>query len=150
MTITTVCAAIASIGQSITGITGAFDPPPPSIETAELPALYVLTSQAVDDTEILGDNFVLETRQYRVQVAVSMREQSTPEQIEGKTRTILSAVKLAFHSRPSLGGISTVQGARVTGDSGIVNLTEYNGAFIGFEVRLEVQEYIPRTFASGE
>jgi len=43
--------------------------------------------------------------------------------------------------------VTGIERTLVLGDSGIVILPEWDGKFIGFEVRLQVAEVIARTYA---
>lgn len=146
MSITTVCAAIAAIGASISGITSAKDPGTPKLDTAQLPALYVLTGPATH--EWYGD-YGIETRQYRIQVAVVPYDQGMSGQQEARCRPVLTAVRNAFASRPALDGTVGVQESLVMQDSGIIMLSSYDQAFWGFEMRLQVKEVMERTYADG-
>lgn len=153
MTIETVCTAIARIGATITGITKAFEEPPAIIDTAQMPALYTFIGRSNDRDNDLGSEYAIETRVYRIQVAVLPKGQSSRVAAEETIRSLLSTVKEVFRNRPSLahtsdagvrGGVDNVQWARVIGDSGPVSLTEYQGMYIGFEVYLEVTEYVEK------
>jgi hypothetical protein len=151
MTIATVCAAIAALGNANTGtlgITAAEDPPPATLDTAKLPLLYTFTGPA--QYTDLGDDFVIETRDYRVQVAVLPFGEASPQLREARVRPILVAVRTLYFSYPALGGVVGVQSALPLGDSGVVILPEWGGNYIGFELRLQVIEYAPRSFAEGE
>lgn len=151
MSIETVPPAIVVIGEGVSGILTAKDPPPAQIDTAQLPCLFVFTGEASCDWELLGDPDVgVESRTYRVQVAVVPRNQATPETRETRCRPLIGAVRDALASRPSLGGVTGVLNSVVTGDSGVAILPEYEAKFIGFEVRLEVTEIIARTYSAGE
>jgi hypothetical protein len=150
MSIQLVCAGIQTIGAAVSGITMAFDVPPANLETAELPALFVFTGRASDDEEILGSDEVMETRTYRVQVAVLPTGQGDPNTRERLCRPLIEAVVQAFESHPSLGGVAGVQNAYPSGDSGVAILPEWGGKFIGFEVQLSVTTVRDRVLASGE
>jgi hypothetical protein len=126
-----------------------FNPPPPKIDTAELPAVYAVTGSATDDEDSAGDDQVRETRTYAVRVPVMPEGQGTAQEREKRCRPILQAVKAKLRQYPHL-GVAGVERARVIGDSGITLLPDWDGAFIGFEVRLQVVELIARTFAANE
>lgn len=150
MTIETVPAAIVEIGAEITGIVSAIDPPPVNMDTADLPLLMCWAGRATDAESLLGDFAFTETRAYRVQVAVSPRGQKTEAEIETLVRGLLPKVKDVYRSRPNLAsetyknGVPWLQSCRVTGDSGIIALPEYEGKFIGFEIYLEVTEHVEK------
>ena len=144
MSIEAVCASLAAIGETVTGIRYAFVKPPKALDTANLPALYPLVGRATDDDASV--DYIVETRVYRVQVAILPFGQGTIEQIETLGRRLIPLVKAAFHARRSLENVPTVQAVRVVGDTGLVNLQSYDGKFIGFEVEVEVMEYDRRNF----
>jgi hypothetical protein len=136
--ITQICAALVQIGAGVTGITKTFDPPKAGMpSTAELPALWVFTGGTSDDYASLGNNMVYVPRQFRVQVAVTPTGQGDPNTRESLCRPLLMAVRAAFAHHSGL-SVNWVQDMRLLGDSGIVVLPEYGGAFIGFELRLTV------------
>ena len=149
MSISTVCTAIAAIAANVKGITSAKDPGTPKLDTAQLPALFVLTGPAT--YEWFGD-YGIETRQYRLQVAVLPCDQGQSGQQEARCRPLLVAVRDAFAARPGLNGVLDVLGVReasVMQDSGIIVLSTYDQTFWGFEVRVQVKETIGRTYADG-
>lgn len=142
--------AIAAIGANITGITKAFIIPPAKLDTADLPALYVLTSSANNDFEADGDELVEKVRTYRIQVAGIPTGQADPETREGLLAPIIEAVVIAFSSYPNLNNTAGVQESLPKSDSGIVILPEYGMQFVGFEVRLQVTYVADRQFALSE
>lgn len=142
------CTVIASVGGAATGITKYFDPPPASLSTADLPALYVYTGAATDDYEANGDFFTTVTRRYQVQVAVLPRGQANPQDREDKTRPILEAVKKAYWNKPFLGGtVLGLQWCRVVGDSGVVILPDWGAEYVGVSINLEVLSIEQRTLS---
>lgn len=149
-----VCAALASIASGVGAVTvgtetytpRGFNPPPAKLDTADLPAAWAFTGQASYDN---GSDWVTETRQYAVQCAVLPLGQGTPAEREQRVRPILNALRAAIWARPHL-GVSGVQRAVITGDSGVVILPEYDGAFYGFELRLAVTVNVARSYAAGE
>lgn len=157
MTIESVRAGVAAIVAAMSSVTvGAVsytlrghNPPPGKLDTADLPAVYTLTGAATDDFQSGGSDSDRETRVYRVQVAVLPVGQGTPAERETRCAPILVAVKDALRARPHL-GVAFVERAVVLGDSGIVILPEFDGAFIGFEIRLQVTELLGRTYADLE
>lgn len=160
MSIETVPEAIALIANGtqllISGKTytlKAFDPPPPKLDTPELPALYVLSGNA-DDGTILGAQTIDELRTYRVQVAILTLGEGSAYNRETFCRPWIAKIKNLFHSHPGLRAPLSptlfVHNSRVLSDTGVVVLPEFDGQFIGFEMRLQVEEVIPRTYASAE
>lgn len=151
MTVATVCAAIASIGtanKATLGIAAAEDPPPATIDTAKMPLLYTFTGPA-RYTEGM-DDFVIEQRDYRIQVAVLPLGEASPYLREARVRPILVATRDLYFSYPTLDQVARVQAATPQGDSGVVILPEWGQKYIGFELRLQVIEYVPRTYADKE
>jgi hypothetical protein len=144
----TVCASIKLIGQLVPGIGSALDPPPATLDTAKMPALFTWTGPAT--YRDLGDDWIEETRLYRVQVAVVKVGEATPDVREKRCRPLLDAARETFFKYPQLSQTLRVQEARPLGDSGIVVLPEYGGSHIGFELRLQVIEYFERSYAPYE
>lgn len=136
---------VGAVSYKIRGI----DPLPPIWDTAHLPGLYVLTGAATDDEASAGGDFVRETRIYRVQVPYLPNGQGSPLERETRGRPLLKAVKDWFRRYPHL-GTADVERAKVLGDSGIVELPEYDRQNIGFEIRLQVVELIGRAYADFE
>lgn len=148
MTVSTVPPAIVALDWSGAGIVAATDPPPAAIETAQLPCLFVFTGEADYDWADVDQGW--ESRMYRVQVAVIPTTLATPETRETRCRPVLLAVRGVLASSPQLGQVRYVQSATVLGDSGIAILPEYDGKYVGFEVRLQVREVFSHTFSEGE
>ncbi|MHB0922632.1 MAG: hypothetical protein ACYC3H_01535 [Bellilinea sp.] len=141
-----VCSGINVVGASAPGITRAFNPPPVSIETAHLPALYAFLGSANHNETAYGPNMVLTTRTYRVQVAVIPTGQGNPNTRELQIRPLLQNVIEHYRKYPRLSRTNRVREARVVSDSGIVILPEWGGKFIGFEIRLAVTTLEPRAY----
>jgi len=149
MTLNLIPPAIAAIGKLVPGITSSMDPPPPTINTASLPLLYALTGESdYDDTR--GSELLWVTRIYRIQVAVIPRNQATPNTRETQCRPLISAVRDTFAQYPQLGNVLGVQNARVVGDTGVALLPDWEGLYVGFEVRLEVTSVVERTYTQKE
>jgi hypothetical protein len=157
MSTETVPAAIVTIANAMPALTidgesrkvRGINPLPATWPTAHFPGLYVLTGAATDDEESAGDDQVRETRLYRLQVPFMAAGGGTPDERETRGRPLLTAVKAWFRKYPHL-GTAHVESARVLGDSGIVILPEYDGANIGFEIRLQVTELVDREYADLE
>ncbi len=153
MPLETVTGAIVAILKAEFHIlSGAFDPPPDSLDTPQLPATYVLTGQATD-TEA-GDDLRSEVRTYRVQFAWMAKGSATPKLRESRIRPYIRAAKEILAAYPTLRHPSMPEGTAplgilscfVRGDSGIVVLPEWNSRFVGFEVRVEVTELVRRRY----
>ncbi|MFA5836176.1 MAG: hypothetical protein WC837_04385 [Bellilinea sp.] len=143
--IETVCAGIKTVGALAPGIVTAFDPPPVSIETAHLPALYAFLGSA-SHSEDYGPNRILTTRTYRVQVAVIPTGQGNPNTRESLVRPLLQTTIETYRKFPRLYKTAYVRDAHVASDSGIVILPEWGGKYIGFEIRLTVETIEPRAY----
>ena len=141
--------ALKVVAEKVVGLQSVFDPPPPKIDSAQLPALYILTG-GTDSEDITDNNFIATSRMYRVQVAVMPIGQGNPYSRETIARPLIENVKSVFRKYPSLGGAQGVQSMKVVNDSGIVILPEYGMKFIGFEVTLRIISVIPREYATGE
>lgn len=145
-----ICSALVDVGRTATGITTAFDPPPPGLESGALPALYVFTGQGVPEDTLPGSLLVKMTRSFRMQVAVIPTGQGDPKTRETLCRPLIDAVYAAIWAHPRLDKLARVRSAKATSDSGVVILPEWGMKFIGFEVRIEVVTIEPRTVAKGE
>jgi hypothetical protein len=159
MSIATVCAAIKAIldGQTVTVgsetyTIRAFDPPPAKLDTADLPACYAFTGTASNDWPNAMSDDYREARLYRVQCAVLPEGQATPELREARVRPMIVWLRDRLASYPILrtsdASVLHVERTLVMGDSGIAILPEWDGKFIGFEVRLQVTELVTRTYAA--
>ena len=151
MSIETIQSGIAAIGDEMKpSLTKTFSTPPGKLDTAELPALYAFTGSAAYDWSVDGTDECQETRTYRVQVAVLTREEANPEAREKRCRPLLNLARDTFAKHRKLGNVRGVKRSIVDSDSGIVILPEYEGRFIGFEIRLKVSEGVTRSAAPGE
>ena len=131
-TIATITGAIVAIGGAVTGIVAADDPPQEKLDSAQMPALYVLTGAAEYNTDDRG--ITRTTRRYRVRVAVAPTGQATPPLLESRVRTLIPLLRAAYVANPTLN--RTVLTSYALGDSGITILPEYGA--VGFEMQLEV------------
>jgi hypothetical protein len=138
--------ALAAANKAALGIETAKDPPPAALDTALLPCLYVWTGPAQYSAVDLGSDYVLETRLYRVQVAVAPEGEATPEMLEARTRPILTAARDMYFSWPQINATTWVQTSQPISDSGVILLPEYGSKFVGFELRVQVSEHIKRTY----
>ena len=150
MTIALHKTAIATIAGTVTGITKAFEYSPAKIDTAELPALYILTGDANNDFEIIGDDMVQTTRTYRLQVACVPTGQASAETREALIPPIIEATVNKFAGAPFLNGTIGVKNSLPKSDSGIVVLPEFGMMFVGFEVRLQVTYVVERQYLEFE
>jgi hypothetical protein len=163
-TVDAVCAGIVALLDNLTATTvdgvtltiKASDPPPTRLNIEKenaLPAVYVLTGESADEEDTEGDTTALETRSYRIRCIVAAKYQNTlDDQVplrEKMCRPLIAAIKAQLRAHPRLGPIDNVKRARVTGDSGPIEIAEYEGA-LGFEVRLSVTTAIKITFAARE
>jgi hypothetical protein len=147
MTVQTVSPRIVSICSNISGIETAVDPPPPIIDTAKIPCLFVFTGEA----EYKWDGDIGEERRtYRVQVAVVPTTLATPETRETRIRPLIDAVVNQLASYPGLNNLSRILNSEVMSDSGPAILPEYEGKYVGFEIRLVVTSIVARNYAAKE
>ena len=154
MTIGAICAYLAQVcdGLVIPAIYAATDavaytinakdPPPAGWETAELPGLFVLTGGGTDTGQGDDGGEAIETRTYLVQVAVMPLGRGSARERELRIRPLLEAVKQKYREAVRDTSLDDFFKATVTGDSGPVILGEYDGQFVGFEIRVEVQTWI--------
>ena len=158
MTIATVCAALKTICNGVTGVTSdgvslvvkSYDPPPASMDSVKLPASYVFTGAAEFDTLAYGPEEVAITREYEVHCAVLAENAATPELREKHCRPLLEALRTKLLQYPNLGGVVTVQAMTPLSDSGVIALPEYGGLYVGFIITINTLEIVARTYASGE
>ena len=158
MTIATVCAALKTICNGVTGVTTdgvslvvkSYDPPPASMDSVKLPASYVFTGAAEFDTLAYGPEEVAITREYEVHCAVLAENAATPELREKHCRPLLETLRTKLLQYPNLGGVATVQAMTPLSDSGVIALPEYGGLYVGFIVTINTLEIVARTYASGE
>lgn len=157
MAVSTVPAAIASIVNGVTatvnGVTltvKGIDPPPAQLSTAKLPCAYVLIGDAQYDVSRYGADEIYETRNYRVQCVVEAHEQTSRETRELWTRALIAAVRNRLLRYPSL-GTTGVLNAYPTSDTGPVTIQDTpNTEYVGFEITVQCNEIIARTYATGE
>jgi hypothetical protein len=145
MPIDTVKTRLAALAAEITGITTAFRHIPPAIDTADLPCQIVFTGRSRDD-ETQGNEFTVETREYRLVFPVLPHGQGARTEAEAIADVLIPQVKEFYRARKDLVGLAWVQTSRVLGDSGVIQIREWDGKFLGFEVILEVTEYVKKTF----
>jgi hypothetical protein len=154
MSINTVAAAIASICNNtsvvvstVTLTVKGIDPPPAQISTAKLPCAYVLTGESTQDW---GNDWGVETRNYRVQCAVETIEQATRETRETQIRALIVALRDKLAGYPRL-GLDGVLMSTVISDTGPLAIADTpNSEYVGFELVLSVQEHLSRTYAANE
>lgn len=154
MSIDLVAGAIAAVLDGLTVTSGstsytlhASDPAPAKLDTAQLPAAWVLTGQSLDTWDA---DYGYEARQYQVQVAVLPTGQSTVEERERRCRPWIAKVRDTLAGVPTLNGTLAVRKQIVLGDTGIIPLPEYGGVFIGFVLRVQVEETLDRIYSAGE
>lgn len=158
MTIAAVCAALKTICNGVTGVTSdavtltikAYDPPPASLDSVKLPAVYVLTNGADYDTTVYGSDNVQVTREYTVTCAVLAENASNLEVREKHCRPLIEALRDRLLMYPSLGNVATVQMMTPISDSGVIVLPDYGGLYIGFSITITTLEIVSRTYASNE
>lgn len=150
LTLHEIAQRLSEIGGDVVGIRRAFDPPPPKLDSGDLPALWIFTDRSSIDAET--DGIVNTSRTFRIQVAVLTLSEGDPYTRETRCRPLLDLVSSKFQGTPTLRNLPFVRpmGASVLSDSGIVILPEFGGQFIGFEVRLQVQHFVNRSFEEGE
>ena len=120
-------------------ITAASDPPPEQLDTNSLPHAWVFCGEAEYDFSILGEpDQWLEIRTYRLQVAVLTLAMATPETREARIRAVLHPVALAMIQTDEFDHTDHVFDYSFLGDSGPAILPEYEGKFLGFEIRFQV------------
>lgn len=135
-------------GDKTVTIKKAEDPPPPRLDSGDLPALWVFSGQSTEQD--ITEAQIFTTRIFRVQVAVLTLAQGDPWTRERYCRPLMDAMMDLYHRYPKLNGLAGVRSSDAKSNSGIVILPEYGAKFIGFETRLEVVTYEEHGFAPGE
>lgn len=138
------------LGAEVTGIRRAVDPPAPSLDSGDLPAMWIFTDPATHAEGEIDEETTSSVRMFRLQVAVLTLGEGDPHTRESRCRPLLDLVLKKFRGVPSLRNLAFINLASVVGDSGIVILPEYGSRFIGFEIRIRVRYYEPRNFEPGE
>lgn len=158
MTTAAVCAALKTICNGVTGVTSdavtltikSYDPPPASLDSVKLPAVYVFTGGAEYDAARYGAENVEIVREYSVNCAVLAENAATPELREKHCRPLLEALRDRLLMYPSLGNVATVQQMTPISDTGVIVLPEYGGLYVGFTITIQTLEIVSRTYASNE
>jgi hypothetical protein len=127
-----------------------FNPAPPKLDTAQLPAQFTFTGSAAYDFSTPGRERVRETRIYRVQFAVITVAEATPELREARVGPWLNLARERLTAYPTLNRLRFVESARPLRDTGIVILPEYQQQYIGFEIQVSVTMDLPIVYARGE
>jgi len=131
--------SIAGPAQLPGVITAATDPPPQNMDSNTLPHLYVFSGEADYDFGSLGNDDWLEVRTFRVQTAVMTYAASNPEARETRIRSVLQSVMMELAQTDEFDYTDHVFDCTILGDSGPAILPEYEGKYLGFEIRLQVQ-----------
>lgn len=140
---------IAGICSSVQGMKKTFSTAPVKLDTEELPAQYTLTGSA-NELTVFGENEEYVRRTYRVQVAVLPTGQANAEAREKACRELLEKTRKQLNRYPMLNNCDRVLKSKVVSDSGVVVLPEFGQAFVGFEVRLQVDYFEEIDFAEQE
>jgi len=149
VSVETVKTALATLQAQITGVTIAYAAAPASLG-ADLPAFVNFAGAATEDWAALGsESVILERREYRMRLYVAPVQEGIPGEAEARCTPFFRRVFDYFAARPSLGGVVTVQRARIAGDGGVQQLV-FNDPFVGIEFRLQVEEYVPVEYADRE
>ena len=151
MSITTVRTALASLLVAhVTGVTRAYAQlPRKEIIDADLPCALIRSKGATypDNPE----DMYLERRAYTVQLMVlPLPEGLDNGEGESRTESFVGLVRDMLKGSPSLGGVTNVQSARLTADSGPSMLVWAGVTYWGCEFSLTVEEFVPRNFLDSE
>lgn len=148
MTVVTTTARLAALYRQIAGMKTAFDTFPRVLQPVECPAAVIWPAEATYDTDLLGDDDVLETRVYRVTVFYGQSLFGSEGQQQTGIIALIDAIRDTFVARPGLeltGSTVIVADQRLLGDSGI-QLTQYPTGketasdFWAIEFRHQIQE----------
>lgn len=144
MSVATVTDALATLEKTISGINAAYslDEIPNALHT--LPA-FVNWPGAATYEAVAG--MAIETRTYRCILYVAPVQSPLEMRYKGKlAEPLLAAARNTFLGAPGLAGTAGVLAMRFTGDSGLVAIEDYGGAYIGAEFTIEVQENVNVTY----
>jgi len=130
---------LIAIASGVSGIRQGFYPPPPTLDTASLPAVFAFTGNNTYDLSEMG--VIQMTRIFRVQVACIPTGQGNPRDREEMVPPLISNVASAINLKQYSHGLDFVETIRVVTDSGIVILPEWGAKFIGFELQVEVKYF---------
>lgn len=144
-----ITAAITAIMQLLVDngdLAKAVDPPPAQIDTVHLPCNYTYTGEA--DYTDYQENVIWISRTFRNQTAVLPYGQSTPQLREAKVRPVLEVVRdQLFSYSGNLGALDLgLMQVRITRDSGVAMLPDWDGKFIGFEFTMIIEYVVARTY----
>lgn len=149
MSVTTTTTRIAAMWRNVEGITKAFTDIPRVLLPVELPAVVIFPGAATYDTDAEGDNDVLETRVYQMNLYVEKAAFGTENQAQIKVNPFFDRVRDYFLARPGLElddatlPQDVVYTARITGDSGF-QIFEYppgGDQYAAISFTLQVQEW---------
>lgn len=150
MSVGTVKTRLATLQALVAGVGRAYVSAPNSLPPGDLPAFVNFTAGAQYDLIVGGATTNTETRQYLMRLYVAPVAAGLPGEVEGRCDALFTAVRDYFTARPSLGGLTGVQNAVLTGDGG-VQVFPYAGVdYIGIEFKLNVTEYINIVYAQNE
>ncbi len=152
MSVETVKAALATLQAQIAGVTRAYEDAPYSLPPSDLPAFVNFAAAAGYDYRAADvEGYVIVTREYRMRLLVAAVQTGIPGEAEALCKPFFTSVPVYFFARPSLGGVSMVQMARIVADGGIQAFPwGQNEAHIGIEFRLQVGEYVSIQYADNE
>lgn len=145
MSVATVLARLATLQIQITGVKYAYANPPRSLVAANMPLFVTIPGGA---TVTDWSDGLLETRGYDMYCYAAPFESGIPGEAVAILTPLFPLVREFFEARPGLERLANVLEVRWIGDEGITRLS-YGGDnyYTGCKFKIEVDEYIPRTYA---
>lgn len=146
MTVEAVKTALATVEAGITGVIRAEKDPPRTIASADMPLFLNFTGPATYAyNPIPGTKLIRETRVYFLRLYVMGTGQGAEYEAEVKAQPFFERVRAAFYANATLKAVSTVERARLIGDTGIQVLGYFGTEFLGVEWQLQVSELVQAT-----
>jgi len=146
VSIETVTDALAALEKTIQGVKAAYslDEIPNGLHT--LPAFINWPGAA---TYVVHTGMAVEVRTYRCILYVTPVQSPVEMRYKGKlAQPLLEKARAAFLGAAGLASTTGVLAMRFTGDSGLVAIEDYGGAYIGAEFTVVVEEQINVTYTN--
>jgi len=154
MSVDTIKAQLPLLWMQIPGIKNALENAPNSLIGLDLPLALSFPGSARYDKAKIGNNMIVETRNWLMRLYVAPVQSGVPGEAESLPSQYIWPVAEFFNARPSLGGLPGMQNAMITADTGLVvrgyGSGDQSGAYVCVEFTLTTEEVYRRSFASGE
>lgn len=152
MSVETIKAALPALELQIDGINNALPLAPASLLGMDLPLFLNFPGNATYTTN-LGQNLVTERRSWKLRLYVAPIQAGVPGEAESLPTPFIESVSKFFLAHVTLGGLTGLQSAVLTADSGTIVLRYANGEqtsqYVGVEFTLNTEEVYRRNIVSG-